>query len=100
MKSLIDLEKERLEWSLQTFPEATAISSLQHLKAEIKEIENDIELGIKNATEYADALGCLFDSAARNGISIEEVVCAFEKKLEINKNRKWKKNPDNTYSHI
>jgi hypothetical protein len=97
---LIQLEKQRFEWSLKTFPEATAKSSLKKLKEEIKEIKSDMKAGVKNPEEYADALMCLFDSAGRDGIPVEAIVNAFAKKFEINKNRQWIKNPDNTYSHI
>ncbi len=100
MTNIIELERQRLEWSLSNFPEATAISSLRKLESEIEEIEVDIIEGHKNPIEYADALMCLFDSAGRNGISVEEIFKAFETKLEINKNRQWVKNPDNTYSHL
>lgn len=95
-----ELEKDRMEWALATFPEATAISSLRKLESEIKEIEHNIENGIKDPMEYADAVMCLFDSAGRNGISVDEIIDAFEQKNVINKSRKWKKNDDNSYSHI
>lgn len=97
---LHELEKERLEWSLKTFPEATPISSLRKLESEIKEIEADIEAGIRNPEEYADAIMCLLDCAGRNGIYTEEIIAAFAVKLEKNKKRTWAKNPDNSYSHI
>lgn len=42
---------------------------------------------------------CLFDSAGRAGVSVEDIFEAFALKLEINKTRTWIKNPDNTYSH-
>jgi hypothetical protein len=100
MSTLEELENERLQWSLKTFPEATAISSLRKLEEEIKEIESDINSGKKVPEEYADALMCLFDSAGRHGISVNEIICAFALKLIINKNREWIKNPDNTYSHV
>jgi hypothetical protein len=100
MSTLEELENERLQWSLKTFPEATAISSLRKLEEEIKEIEADILEGKKVPEEYADALMCLFDSAGRHGISVHEIISAFAIKLIKNKNRKWVKNPDNTYSHI
>lgn len=93
------LEHQRFEWALTTFPEATDFSSLQKLKEEISEIEENIKKGIKDPIEYADALMCLFDSAGRNGISVSEIAKAFSNKLEINKSRKWVKNADNTYSH-
>ena len=107
MKSIIELEKERLEWSLKTFPDATAFSSLRKLEDEIKEVElafehTTIDGFDKEALteEYADCLMCLFDSAGRTGISVEDIVQSFAIKLEKNKNRSWKKNADNTYSHV
>jgi NTP pyrophosphatase (non-canonical NTP hydrolase) len=108
MKNIIELESERLEWSLKTFPDATHLSSLEKLKSEIKEVAKELKYldkfpdqdPVKLPEEYADCLMCLFDSAGRAGITVEEIFEAFEEKLEINKNRKWVKNPDNTYSHI
>lgn len=99
-KTLIELEKERLEWSLATFTEATPISSLRKLESEILEIETELKKGEPCAEEYADALMCLCDSFGRAGLSFEEVIDAFAVKLEKNKSRIWKKNPDNSYSHI
>ena len=100
--TIIELEKRRLEWSKRIFTEATAISSLRKCEEEIEEIEKDIENGVRNPEEYADALMCLFDSAGRqeNPISVEEIFEAFEKKLIINENRNWIKNDNNTYSHV
>lgn len=98
--NLIELEEERLAWSLATFPDATAVSSLRKLESEIKEIESDIETGQRRPEEYADALMCLFNSAGRNGITVVEIIDAFSAKLEVNKARKWRRNPDNSYSHI
>lgn len=100
MSDLIQLEKDRLEWSLKTFPEATAISSLRKLEQEIEEIEVDIVEGHRNPEEYADALMCLLDSAGRRGIFMPEIIEAFAKKCAINKKREWRKNSDNSYSHV
>ena len=93
------LEAERLAWSLETFTEATPQSSLEKLKSEIKEIEEDLEKEIVNPMEYADALMCLLDSAGRASITPHHILRAFREKLEINKSRVWVKNPDNSYSH-
>lgn len=98
--NIVELEADRLEWSLRTFPKATPISSLRKLESEIKEIETDINNGVKNPTEYADALMVLFDSAGRQGITPNDIFKAFAEKLAINKARQWSKNPDNSYSHI
>lgn len=103
MKNLFELEKDRLAWSLETFPEASPISSLLKLESEIQEVI--LELGFETQSanlseEYADCLMCLFDSAGRAGITPEMITQAFAKKLEKNKARKWVKNPDNSYSHV
>ena len=100
MDRIIKLEHERLKWSLETFTEATPLSSLKKLRTEVDEIEYDIQNGERRPEEYADALMCLFDSAGRQGIGPGEIIDWFEKKLEKNKTRVWKKNPDNSYSHV
>jgi hypothetical protein len=110
MKSIIILEEQRFEWAQRTFPDGTALSSLEKLEDEIQEIRNEIILGTTNgphsdfiadlSTEYADALMCLFDSAGRMGIKPHVILEAFERKLEINKKRDWVKNDNNTYSHV
>lgn len=103
--NIIHLEQERMEWSLKTFPEATAMSSIQHLKREIREVEEHLEVfGLHNeeelTEEYTDCLKCLFDSAGRAGISPEQIFKAFAIKLAKNKARTWTKNADNSYSHV
>lgn len=99
MERLTVLEAERLRWSLYTFPEATALSSLFKLFEEMCEIESDIIAGKRTPEEYADAMMCIFDSAGRQGIYLPELIGAFNDKLQKNKSRTWIKNPDNTYSH-
>jgi hypothetical protein len=99
-KTLIELEAERLAWSLDIFKDATPVSSLRKLEGEIKEVEADLVTGIDPTEEYADCLMCLFDSAGRAGISVEAITQAFARKLEKNKARTWVKNPDNSYSHV
>lgn len=100
-KSIFDLEADRWKWSFETFKDATPISSLRKLVSEAKEIEADIIRGVRNPTEYADVLMCLFDSAARQVTPIMpwEIFEAFAVKLEANKQRSWVKNDDNSYSH-
>ncbi len=102
MKDISELEAERMEWALQTFPEATPFSSLNKLCSEIEEVAEHLESQNYDGLdiEYADCLMCLFDSAGRVGITPKEIFQAFERKLAINKERSWVKNPDNTYSHV
>jgi NTP pyrophosphatase (non-canonical NTP hydrolase) len=102
-KTIEELENERWVWSLKTFPEATATSSLMKLIDELNEVRDAIakrKSQAEIAEEYADLIMCAFDSAARQGILIGDLRDAFEKKLSINKERKWEKNANNTYSHI
>ena len=98
--NFIELENERFEWSKKTFPEATSLSSLAKAKDEIQEIEKDIKSGNKNPYEYVDAIMCIMDAAAREGMNSKEVMIAYKLKIEINKKRTWKKNPNNSYSHV
>lgn len=103
MKTLEQLEEERFAWSLETFPEATKFSSMVKMQGEAQEVMLELVYGSTEGNlteEYADCLMCLFDSAGRAGISVAMLRDAFEKKLAKNKARTWKKNPDNTYSHV
>lgn len=102
-QEMIEVEKNRFEWSLKTFPEATALSSLQKLKDEADEVEKELihgHSGEELQEEYADCLMCLFDSAGRAGITPEQLLRAFALKHEKNKSRKWIKNENNSYSHV
>jgi len=101
-KTIFELEEERFKWSVETFPEASDIGSLQKLKEEVAEIEINIKEDNRDVMEYADCLMCLFDSARRrkNPIIIQEIFDAFEAKLEINKKRTWVKNDTGSYSHV
>lgn len=102
-KSLEELENERFEWSLKTFPEATIGSSILKAQEEIHEVLKsfrDGETKEQTAEEYADIVKAIFDSAGRAGITVHDIRNAFEKKLAKNKARTWVKNADNTYSHV
>lgn len=101
-KTIFELEEERYAWSLATFPKASAIGSLNKLRDEVDEIEENIKEGKRDVMEYADVLMCLFDSARRqeNPILIQEIFDAFEQKLEINKKRIWSENDNGSYSHV
>jgi len=108
MKDILDLEDERLEWSLKTFKNATPISSLYKLRSEINEVIELLEAKERGEPvkttdlimEYADCQMCLNDSIGRAGIKLQRVHEAFEVKLTINKARDWQMNPDKSYSHV
>lgn len=101
MKSLIELENERAEWSAKIFPQATAHSSLIKARQEIEEIQDDLDNGEPKAEEYVDALMCIFDSAKRAGFSAMDIRNSYEAKNHKNiHEREWLPNGDGTYSHI
>ncbi len=108
-KTLEQLFYEHQLFASKKFPESTWESSLRGLEREIKEVEsakmdyyiidrhkNRKLLGI----EYVDCFMYLIDSMGRAGFDIAELADLFKEKLEINQNRDWKKNKDNSYSHI
>lgn len=100
--SFEDLIEEFTKFTLNTFMDATAESSLVKLINELVELRSEMVSGTPSAViyEYIDCLMCLFDSMARMGFSTHLIVESFKNKLMVNKGRKWIKNPDNTYSHV
>jgi len=109
MKTLEKLFEEHRDFSKKQFPESTWDSSLRGLEREIEEVESAkmdyyIIDGEKNKNklglEYVDCFMYLLDSMARAGFDIDQLTLLFQQKLEINKNREWKKNKDNSYSHV
>lgn len=89
-----ELIQEFMDFSVLTFTKATRESSLEKLQDEIKELPPFYDL-----EEYIDCIMCLVHSAAKAGYNSHQLKRAFEAKLIKNKLRKWKLNPNNTYSH-
>ncbi len=108
MESFEQLMMNHIAFTLKTFPEATALSSITKLSKEM--VEAAMIIGGPQcprdtwqedlAEEYADCMMCVLDSAARIGINPADLKRAFAAKIEKNKARTWVKNPDNTYSHV
>lgn len=93
-----------IKFTKTIFPKSSSISSIKHMKTEIKELENeldsDIEDSNKIADEYADCIICLITSAGKHGFDGEEIIASIKRKINANERRKWKDNGDGTYSHI
>lgn len=98
--TMADLFSDWMKWSTKTFAEATPESSLIKLEEEIGEIRENLERGMHLPEEYVDAIMCLLDSAARLGITGQQMENHFRLKFEINKKRTWVKLPDNTYTKV
>lgn len=84
------------KWQDETFGRATALSKIAHLKQEVDELECELKQS-NNPTntleEFADCFILLFGCAASYGMTYEDCCEAINKKMEINRNRKWG-NPD------
>lgn len=95
--------EEVTKWQNETFPAATFFSQLSHLDDEIIELAIEFSsVERKNLSlEFADCFMLLFGAAAKAGMSYEEIYKAINKKMEINKKRKWGK-PDErgVYTHV
>lgn len=91
-----------VNWSVMQFAKADEFVSLNKAKKEIDELELELGCGDDRAAldEYADVFLCLFHSAKKKGFSVTQVLNAIHEKAEINYKREWRKNDDDTYSHI
>lgn len=86
--------KEITEWQKQTFPKASALSKIAHLKEEIDELSIDVGIdAVDKILEFADCFLLLFGAAASDGMTYQDICQAIQEKFEINKGRKWG-NPD------
>lgn len=103
---MIQLLQQWMDFAIVKFEDSTEISSLEKAKDEIKELKErlegewDIYIAPLEKEEYVDVIMCILHSAAKRGYTANEIMTAFAEKFGVNKKREWKKNPNNTYSHI
>lgn len=84
----IDFWVSLAKWSQATFgpdSERNHIGPLKHLAKEA--VEAQVEPA--DPVEIADCLFLVFDAARRAGMTLGDLITECEKKLEINKARKW-----------
>ncbi len=92
--TLRTLQNDIVRWADRTFPHRTVEDILRKLEEERKELLD----GMITGDEYADIFILVMDLAAQHGIDIQK---ALVDKLEINRKREWKLNPDtNTMQHV
>lgn len=91
-KTLAEWIKEITEWQDRTFTEATPLSAATHLQREVRELIFDLASGNPKSMrfEIVDCFLLIIGVAHLSGVDLEE---ALEKKMTINKARKWGK-PD------
>lgn len=88
------LFKEINLWAEKTFPDQTVEGKLNHLRKEIDELDVEVlnDMFSDNAKEeLADCFILLFSVGYRMGLTLEDLITEMNKKLEINKKRKWGK---------
>jgi len=93
-----ELQINIANWSNATFgPGQRTEGMIAHLLKEVQELHeepNDLE-------EYADCLMLLIDAAYSVGFDMKKLLKATQKKLEINKKRKWgPQNQDGSIEHV
>ena len=85
-----EFQNELAEWSDETFPQQhqnNARPKFEHLLEEVKEARD----APFDLLEYADCISLIIDAARINGFTMNELLEGCERKLRINKNRKWGK---------
>ncbi len=91
------LQADWTAWGKKTFPHATLSTILAHLRAELKEVEDNP----KDPLEWADVLMLILQAAHREGFTMEHLFEACETKFQINQQRQWgKPNSEGFSEHI
>jgi len=85
------------EWADATFgPGEHNDRQVDHLIEELGEIKSDPS----DELEFADGLILYIDLMRRNGHSITDIIEAAERKLNINKARKWERHENGLIKHV
>lgn len=95
MSEIRELQKEISEWADKLFPDRTSWDATTKLVLrEIPEWLNAQD----DPLEYADLIILILDIGTLNGIDVAQAV---KDKMEINRNRKWKIDPETrTMQHV
>jgi hypothetical protein len=102
LPSLETILEATWEWQEETF-DSSAEDSTSGVIREAKELRGAfINREAKEAklTEATDVIMFLLYAIKKSGYTIDELKLAFIKKLKENRLREWKKNSDNTFSHV
>lgn len=81
---------EVTRWQKETFPKATSLSKMHHLKEEVRELIDDLEANNPDRRlEFADCFLLLYGAAKADGMSYEDICNCIEEKMGICRSRKW-----------
>ncbi len=98
-ETLEEVIQRHLVFTRRTFVKSTWESSLIGLRREINEVLEETDPD-KKLIEYVDCFQYLVDSLSRAGYTIDDMKKGFAKKIDINEEREWILNDDNSYSHV
>lgn len=85
-----EMFEEITGWQRKTFPQATALSTANHLAEEVEELIVELKKkSFYSAYEYADCFLLLFGSARLAGLSYDDICKYIDNKMILNKNRQW-----------
>lgn len=90
-----DLQSNISAWADTQFPDRTPQGVLSKLV--LKEVPELLLGDLGKPDEYADVVILIMDLATLMGIDIASAV---EKKMEINRNRRWQQDEFGLYQHI
>lgn len=97
---MVETQKSIHDWALATFGEIKNIETIhERLMQEVEEYDDIILSGdyTKAVDEMADCLIVLYQVASTLGVDLHEAV---NRKMDINRRRKWKLHGDGTAQHI
>lgn len=83
-----ELVRDHAKWSQETFgsdADRGPLGALRHLEKEAREAQDRFD----EPEEYADCFLLILDASRRAGIKPMQLVEAAQRKMEINKSRKW-----------
>ena len=95
-----DLSRVKFERGFQSIYLQPLPVIISKLKSVLREVKLNINTGISSPITYALGLHLIFIMGRTQGIDFDMIFKAYVKKIKKNKRRKWKMNPDFTYSHI
>jgi len=80
-----DIQRQ-LEWSAETFGPSVRRGVIDHIKKELKEVE---ESGLTDVEEWIDIMILAIDGAWRGGGTPQQIIKAYKEKMERNFQREW-----------
>jgi hypothetical protein len=89
------------DWAKKTFGKCTVEASIRRMLKECKELEDKVDSGAATYQDLAEEIADIFITGHRALSEMNYVTDAIVNyKMEVNRNRKWKRNGDGTGQHV